>query len=70
MSDWILRFHILKSLIREAWRYYLDYHELDAPICCDGRECGCQGSSIREFWEFELMTQEQKEVWRMENHHE
>ena len=31
-----------------GWRYEIWGKSLDDPICCDGRECGCEGVTIRE----------------------
>lgn len=34
----------------EQWRSDVWSCELDARYCCDGRECGCGGSTNREIW--------------------
>lgn len=54
MADIVLKLRILHIMIAGAiasWREAV--RDLDARMCCDGRECGCMGSSNREFWEWE-----------------
>jgi len=44
---------ILKDLLQGAfhqWRKEIAHHDLDAHFCCDGRECGCQGASLRDVY--------------------
>lgn len=45
----ILWLHLSRAI--EAWRAETKF---DERMCCDGRECGCQGSSWRSFWEHEF----------------
>lgn len=57
MSDIRLKFLILRAMLREAfdaWRSGYWERSLDEQYCCDGRECGCQGSSLRDVWTFEI----------------
>jgi len=32
----------------EQWHIRIWTKDLDEQTCCDGRECGCMGSTIRE----------------------
>lgn len=40
----------------DYWRKEIWPVDLDARACCDGRECGCGGSTHREYylWQAEL----------------
>lgn len=47
------KMRILVMLLRGAfdqWRTEILHHDLDAPYCCDGRECGCRASSLRDVY--------------------
>lgn len=47
------KLRILLLLLRNAyseWRTEIWPKDLDAPYCCDGRECGCYGSSLRDVY--------------------
>lgn len=45
---WLYGFSV-RAWYRDVWR-----QEADARMCCDGRECGCYGSTYREMWEHML----------------
>lgn len=52
MRDAIFKLRILRIFLWDAfdgWRGAV--RDLDARMCCDGYECGCMGSTNREFWE-------------------
>jgi len=54
MRDFILKVRILYiSLIGayEEWKSAIWERDLDENFCCDGRECGCGGDSVREAWD-------------------
>lgn len=46
------RAELLEALNRAADTVERD--DLDTPICCDGRECGCMGSSNRQLFVHDL----------------
>lgn len=53
MSDLIFKLRILWNFIGDAfdeWRTYVWQAELDAPYCCDGRECGCGAETVRSIY--------------------
>ena len=53
MSEFIDKLRILWMLLRASyddWRKKILPHELDARYCCDGRECGCGGSTMRDLY--------------------
>lgn len=57
MTDTLLKLRILAVMLREAydaWRATYWERDLDSNYCCDGHECGCQGSSLRDVWTWEL----------------
>ena len=61
MSDRIFKLRILlNNLIEDIktcvwlWNREVWERDLDAYFCCDGRECGCEGVSIREFYTHRL----------------
>lgn len=57
MSDLRLKLLILRVMLTEAyegWRSSYWERDLDSHYCCDGHECGCQGSSIRDVWTWEI----------------
>lgn len=49
LSARILALHLRNAVA--AWRVET---RLDERMCCDGRECGCYGSTWRSFWKHEL----------------
>lgn len=56
MRDVLTKLSILWDLLRNAfdgWREYVWKHDLDARYCCDGRECGCDGTTVRELYRLE-----------------
>lgn len=56
MRDTLLKLRILRGLLAATWRDWRQSvwdRDLDERYCCDGRECGCMGSSVREVWEWE-----------------
>lgn len=51
MADVGLKLRVLIVWLRNAyaeWQKEVWNSELDARYCCDGRECGCEGSTVRE----------------------
>lgn len=53
MSDLIFKFRVLWNFIGAAfdeWRTYVWQAELDAPYCCDGRECCCGAETVRSIY--------------------
>lgn len=51
MNDFIYKLRILWWLSLEmfdSWQSEIWRKDLDSRICCDGRECGCYGMTIRE----------------------
>lgn len=49
----IAKIKILATFLRagfEEWREYVWRKELDAPYCCDGRECGCGALTVRQIY--------------------
>jgi len=53
MTDAIEKLIILVLMLRaeiDNWREYIWSRDLDAPICCDGRECSCGAETVRESW--------------------
>ena len=51
MNDMLTKIRILLSWLRhdyEQWRRDIWPEDLDARYCCDGRECGCFGMTLRE----------------------
>lgn len=56
MGDLSLKLRILRYMVSNTiteWRDTVWRRDLDERYCCDGRECGCMGSSIREVWTWE-----------------
>ncbi len=58
MRDWIFRLRVLAAMLADtyrAWRCQYVGVDLDAPYCCSGTpqmECGCQGTTLREMWDY------------------
>ena len=53
MTDFIFKLRVLLYVLADAytnWRNDVWLRELDTRWCCDGRECGCGGSTVREIW--------------------
>lgn len=54
MKDLLIKLIILKDRLMvefNIWRKEVWSKDLDSNYCCDGRECGCYGASIREvYW--------------------
>jgi len=51
MADFIFKMRMLRMFIRQSiddWREQVWKRDLDSVYCCDGRECCCGGSSVRE----------------------
>lgn len=49
--DTLTKLRILVDYIRVAysdWQTLVWRNDLDAPYCCDGRECGCGAQTIRQ----------------------
>ena len=57
MKDLIFKLRILRYLIANAfaeWRTSVWSRDLDSSYCCDGRECGCAASTVREVWSWNV----------------
>lgn len=57
MSDLIFKLRVLRYLLvgaYEEWRDSVWKRGLDSRFCCDGRECGCGASTVREMWGWHL----------------
>lgn len=55
MRDVINKLLILRDMLRAAygeWRHGVWDRDLDARWCCDGRECACGGSTVREIFRY------------------
>lgn len=55
MRDVAFKLRILSWMLSEAfgeWKSSIWRLELDGNYCCDGRECGCGGQTLREMWSF------------------
>jgi len=53
MKDFILKLKILYRMVMNTyddWKELIWTHDLDESYCCDGKECGCGGMSIKEIW--------------------
>jgi hypothetical protein len=53
MSDVIQKFRMLTLMLTSTyhdWKSEVWQKDLDSLYCCDGRECGCDGETIREQW--------------------
>jgi hypothetical protein len=53
MGDLFFKLRVLRYLLSgayEEWRTSVWQRDLDSTYCCDGRECGCAASSVREVW--------------------
>ena len=57
MADILFKLRVLWWLLNDAvynWKQYAWSKELDAPACCDGRECWCNGMTVREQWSISI----------------
>lgn len=57
MRDAIFKLRLLAKLLRgefEVWRDEIWRRNLDAPYCCDGRECGCGAATLRDIYVAEV----------------
>ena len=62
MADMIFKLRVLRYLLSNAyeeWRDSVWNKDLDYPYCCDGRECGCAASTVRELWSWHVKGQAQ-----------
>ena len=53
MGDLLFKLKILVVLLKgqfHEWRVDIWSRHLDERYCCDGRECGCCGVSVRDVW--------------------
>ena len=53
MRDFFIKMNILYISLfgaYEEWKREIWDRELDENFCCDGRECGCGGESVRDSW--------------------
>jgi hypothetical protein len=51
MRDLILKLQILCYWLADSFRSWRDQvwaRDLDSQYCCDGRECGCYGATVRD----------------------
>lgn len=51
MSDKLFKLRLLVTWMRvsfEEWRKEVWERDLDQRYCCDGRDCMCGGSSVRD----------------------
>lgn len=47
-------FRIIFSSVRigfECWKRDIYNQDLDSYVCCDGHDCGCDGITIREYYQ-------------------
>ena len=57
MLDLTFKFRVLRLMIAstfEEWRTGVWERDLDSPYCCNGRECGCGASTVREIWSWDV----------------
>jgi len=57
MKDAITRLRILMDMLVRTlsdWHKNIWKEDLDRFICCDGRECGCCGVTIRQIYGYGL----------------
>lgn len=55
MHDVIVKLRILCDMLSsciEDWRTNVWAKDLDKRYCCDGRECGCYGLTLRQVCEW------------------
>ncbi len=53
MREIVGKLRILKIMLAvtyDQWRKEVWPNDLDAQICCDGRECECGAMTVRECW--------------------
>lgn len=53
MADFLDKLRILKMMLQgtyDEWKSEVWAKELDQRYCCDGRECGCMASTVREVY--------------------
>lgn len=53
MMDLFIKIYLLNFFWKNGfgeWKREIWEKELDQNYCCDGRECGCQGASVREMY--------------------
>lgn len=53
MSDLLFKLRVLRWMLMdsvEQWRAEVWQRDLDSSYCCDGRECGCMATTVRELW--------------------
>ena len=53
MIDFLLKLKILVGLfgsVFSQWKTEVYSKDLDQPYCCDGRECGCYGMTVRQIY--------------------
>lgn len=56
-ADVIFKLRVLRYLLvsaYEEWRDSVWKRELDSRFCCDGYECGCGASTVREMWDWHV----------------
>lgn len=60
MNDLWFRLRVLGFLLADAfhnWRREIWVRDLDSRYCCDGRECGCMGETVRNVWGWSMDNQ-------------
>lgn len=58
MSDLLFKLRVLKMMLRcsyDEWLADVWKRDLDGLYCCDGRECGCGGDTVRDMWGWHLI---------------
>lgn len=53
MNDIVFKISLLRLFFCQAideWRQEIFNRDLDDRYCCDGRECGCGGATVREMY--------------------
>lgn len=57
MADLLFKLRVLGFLLTSAyeeWRNSVWKRDLDAQYCCDGHECGCAATTVRELWSWNV----------------
>jgi len=63
MSDAMTKLRILMDMLvgtLSDWHKNIWKEDLDSRICCDGRECCCDGVTIREIYGYGLDSDQPK----------
>lgn len=57
MSDLLFKLRVLRWMLASAygeWRSSVWERDLDSHYCCNGHECGCGASTVRELWSWNV----------------